>query len=110
MRRQRGLPTRTTRVRKPPSVLRTLREIRWRGTKLCVDYGANAGIDVAKDAKIIRALGKYSTGSGMSLLDDRRRDFSATVPDDALVRVLAALKKIRGIRTRRLVQKWVVCR
>lgn len=67
------------------------------------------GLDWSKDRAIRRALGKYETGSGFAV-DDRQRDHTATVPPDALARVLKQLKTIRGIRTRRLVQKWVLCR
>lgn len=81
----------------------------WSTTDVVVEYQGD--IDLAKDRVIRKALGRFSTGSGYSFVGKRgSRDFAATIPDKDLVRVLAALKKIRGIRTRRLVSKWVVCR
>jgi hypothetical protein len=79
---------------------------RWRGTDIVVTY---KGLDRDKDRAVRAALGKYDTGSGMSF-NDGERDHTATVPEDDLPRVLRELKKIPGIRTKRLVQKWVLCR
>jgi hypothetical protein len=78
----------------------------WRGTDIVVTY---KGIDHDKDRAVRKALGKYDTGSGFGF-DDGQRDHTATVPEDDLARVLGALKKIPGIRAKRLVQKWVLCR
>lgn len=80
------------------------------GTELAVIYdGGVHGIDREKDRAIRKALGTYATGSGFSF-PERERDHSATVPEDDLAHVLGELKKIRGIRVKRLVQKWVRCR
>jgi hypothetical protein len=77
-----------------------------RGTDIVVTY---KGLNGDKDAAVREALGEYATGSGF-LFGDDRRDHTATVPDEDLKRVLRALKKIRGIRTKRCVVKWVLCR
>lgn len=79
---------------------------RWRGTELVVTYN---GLDHDKDHAVRKALGKYDTGSGMCLTNGKR-DHTATVPESDLPRVLGALKKIGGIRTKRLVMKWILCR
>ena len=78
----------------------------WRGTDIVVTY---KGLDHDKDRAVRKALGKYDTGSGFGF-DDGQRDHTATVPEDDLARVLRALKKIRGIRTKKCVVKWVLCR
>ena len=81
----------------------------WRGVDLSVTYDGAHGIDDEKDRAIRKALGKYETGSGFSF-PEHVRDHSATVPEDAFDDVLGALKKIRGVRIKKLVQKWVLCR
>ena len=81
----------------------------WRGVELAVTYNGAHGIDGEKDRAIRQALGKYETGSGFSF-PTRVRDHSATVPEDDFARVLSALKKIPGVRVKKLVQKWVLCR
>jgi hypothetical protein len=78
----------------------------WRGTDIVVTY---KGLDHDKDRAVRKALGKYDTGSGFAF-GERERDHTATVPEDDLVRVLSALKKIRGVRTKKCVVKWVLCR
>lgn len=83
---------------------------RWRGTDLIVFYdGRQGGIDGAKDRSIRAALGKYETGSGFAF-PELVRDHTATVPLSDLERVLARLKKIRGIKTKKCVVTWVLCR
>ena len=79
---------------------------RWRGTDIVVTY---KGLDHDKDRAVRAALGKYATGSGFGF-NDGQRDHTATVPEDDLAHVLRELKKIRGVRTKKLVQKWVLCR
>jgi len=78
----------------------------WRGTDIVVTY---KGLDREKDRAVRAALGKYDTGSGFGF-DSGQRDHTATVPDDDLAKVLHALKKIRGVRTKKLVLKWVLVR
>ena len=96
---------RTTKFRRRRGIKR--RRVRhWRGTELVVIY---KGLDRNKDCAIRKALGKYETGSGF-LFPEHERDHTATVFEDDLARVLRELKKIRGIRTKRLVKKWVLCR
>lgn len=85
---------------------------RYIDTCLTVTYkctSLESRLNTEKDAAIRKALGKYETGSGYSF-SDGVRDHSATVPDNALKTVLRDLKKIRGITTKKLVQKWVLCR
>jgi hypothetical protein len=81
----------------------------WRGTELSITY---QGLDRTKDIAIRKALGKYDLGSGFIVRGEGAgtRDHAATVPEDDLARVLAALKKIPGIRTKKCVVKWVLCR
>jgi len=67
------------------------------------------GIDPYKDVAIRQALGEWDTGSGF-LFSKRERDFSAEVPLDKLQLVLRKLRPIRGIKVKKLVQKWVLCR
>jgi hypothetical protein len=79
----------------------------WRGTDIVVIY--KSGVDSDKDRAVRKALGKYETGSGFSFMTGER-DHTATVPDDDLDRVIGVLKKIRGVKTKKLVMKWVLCR
>lgn len=97
---------RSTRRRK--GIKRSRRHF-WRGIDLAVTYNGAHGIDGEKDRAIRKALGKYETGSGF-LFSTCVRDHSATVPEDDFDNVLGVLKKIRGIRVKKLVQKWVLCR
>lgn len=99
-------PTKRRRTKRRKNIKRT-RTRHWRGTDLVVTY--KSGLDRDKDRAIRKALGKYETGSGYALASSER-DHTATVPEGDLKRVLRMLKKIRGIKTKRLVQKWVVCR
>jgi hypothetical protein len=78
----------------------------WRGTDIVVTY---KGLDHDKGRAVRKALGKYDTGSGFGF-DGGQRDHTATVPEGDLVRVLSALKKIPGVRTKKCVVKWVLCR
>lgn len=78
----------------------------WRGTDIVVTY---KGLDHDKDRAVRKALGRYDTGSGF-LFGEDERDHTATVPDDDFDRVVGALKKIRGIRVKKRVTKWVLCR
>jgi hypothetical protein len=98
----------TKRVTKPRRRrgIKRRRTWHWRGTDITVTY---KGLDHEKDRAIRKAIGKYDTGSGF-LFSESERDLTATVPEDDLARVLRELKKIRGIRTKKLVQKWVLCR
>lgn len=100
------------RQKKGHPVVRPRHALPRHGVELVVTY---RGLDTAKDEEIDKALGAYGTGSGMAFgafTGDGMsvRDHTATVPPKDLARVLRALKKIRGVRTRRLVQKWVLCR
>lgn len=97
---------RTTRFRRRRSKRKGRPIRRWRGTDIVVTY---KGLDHDKDRAVRKALGKYDTGSGFGF-DDGMRDHTATVPEDDLARVLRDLKKIRGVRTKRRVVKWVLCR
>lgn len=101
--RRRTPKLRRRRSRRKP--LRTRRH--WRGTDLVVTY--KGGLDADKDRVVRKALGKYDTGSGFSFMNGER-DHTATVPDDDFDHVLGALKKIRGIRVKKRVTKWVLCR
>lgn len=79
-----------------------------RGTDIVITY---KGLDLDRDAKIRKALGRYSTGSGMMLLGNaRERDHTATIPDDHYDRVIAKLLLIPAVRVKKLVQKWVTVR
>lgn len=100
---------RTTKIRRRKGIKRRRGIRHWRGTELVVTYSGAHGIDGEKDRAIRKALGKYETGSGFSF-PEHVRDHTATVPDDDFANVLGKLKKIRGITTKKLVQKWVCCR
>lgn len=79
----------------------------WRGTNIVVIY--KGPLDHDKDQAVRKALGQYDTGSGFSFASGER-DLTATVPDDDFERVLGELKKIRGIKIKKQVIDWVLCR
>jgi hypothetical protein len=96
----------TTKFRRRSSLKKHPRH-HWRGTDIVVTY--KGGVDGEKDRTVRKALGKYENGSGFSFMTGER-DHTATVPDDDFDRVIGALKKIRGIKTKKRVTKWVLCR
>jgi hypothetical protein len=59
------------------------------------------GYDTVKEQAITRAFGKYHWGSG-SALDSGERDHTGGVHPRALPRVWAQLRRIRGVKVRRI--------
>ena len=78
------------------------------GVELRIEY--KGPVDVAKDSRICRILTTHSTGSGYLFIGRGVRDYSATVPLVKLAAVVKRLRKLRGVRVQKLVQKWVTIR
>lgn len=75
------------------------------GVRLLIEY---KGLNWDKDNAIRDALDEWSDGSGFLFGDiDGVRDHSATVPSNKLQLVLRRLRAIKGIKIKRLVEKWV---
>lgn len=71
------------------------------------------GIDMVKDGQIRKVLGAYSTGSGAGFFEKNKpplRDHTATVPREKFDLIMKRLRRIPGIKVKRLVTRWVLCR
>jgi len=86
------------------------RPISWRPRNpvtIEVTFRCPHGIDWNKDYEIRRILGERSLGSGF-LIAAGVRDHSAEVAKSELRGMVRKLKKIPGVKVRKLVSKWVV--
>ena len=76
-----------------------------RGTDLAIIY--KGGLDHDRDRAIYAIVDPYGTGSGFSF-DNGERDICATIPDEKLEGVVAALKELPDLTIKKQVIEWVV--